>query len=344
MVAKLGFYSPPTWSYGSFGTTDLNSSTLKSGAFFRSIGKQITKVRLNFASVATPPVYQVSLQGLSAKVTPSGTDLGGGSPTLTTFTPVAGSQDITLTNAYTPTLGDDVAIVVEYSSGTIGASNHAVLNIRIGTNTAQNPGILSFNGTSWTGTSGQQTPTSAIHSDGSLPLYMGTITAISSIDFNNASTTKEYGIHFIPDVNYSINNLLVQTAGNAGNGKLTIYDGSNTVLTGSDNVTTTQTDYNGSPTEGWCIVPITSLTLSAGSDYYLAYSPTSASNIRVRKITFADQAGKEAIFGSANFVQRNTIGSGAWTEDAASFCEMSLFSNGLSGSGGGSSYTGFFIP
>jgi hypothetical protein len=82
------------------------------------------------ARVGTPPTFRVSLQGVTGvPLVPDGTVLGGGSPASGTYTPPASSawnntwQWIALTNSYTCTRGEVFAIVDDYSSGSIDASN-----------------------------------------------------------------------------------------------------------------------------------------------------------------------------------------------------------------------------
>lgn len=83
------------------------------------------------ARVGTPCVQRVSLQSLAGGPPQygDGTVLGGGSPASATFTPPADAtwngtwQWIALTNSYTPTRGQLLALVIDYSSGTVNGSN-----------------------------------------------------------------------------------------------------------------------------------------------------------------------------------------------------------------------------
>lgn len=92
----------------------------------------ITKMGFRYgARTGTPPTYIASLQSLNASTgAPSGTVLGGGSPASQTFTPPADTswdgeyKEITFANSYTPASREEViALVIEYSSGTIDGSN-----------------------------------------------------------------------------------------------------------------------------------------------------------------------------------------------------------------------------
>jgi hypothetical protein len=84
-------------------------------------------VRIGGTVPASPPIYQVSLQGMGSTGLPDGTILGGGSPASGTFDPSAWTTHsfhwIALDNPYTPTVGQEIMPVVEYSSGTISGSN-----------------------------------------------------------------------------------------------------------------------------------------------------------------------------------------------------------------------------
>lgn len=71
----------------------------------------------------TSPTYTVSLQAVNSDGVPMGTILGGGSPASADFTISSGVNEIVLDNPHSVTSGDDIAIVFDYSSGTIGFGN-----------------------------------------------------------------------------------------------------------------------------------------------------------------------------------------------------------------------------
>ena len=87
----------------------------------------ITRLGCNASAIESPPTYKISIQGVSTSAagTPDGTIKGGGSPASATFVPTVGFDWITLDNSYNVTQGEMIAIVIEYESGTIGASNDA---------------------------------------------------------------------------------------------------------------------------------------------------------------------------------------------------------------------------
>lgn len=319
--------------YGtSFGTFDLSGSTLKIAAVFRARGQQITKIGVNVSSIASPPVYLADLQSVAAAA-PSATILGGGSPASAMFTPVAGWQWITLTNPYTPTLGDVVAAVIEYSSGTIDASHHAVFNLRIGNNATDLPVPMSYNGSTWSNNNTQYPLIAVQYADGTVHQYMCSLTGLpSNIDYNSGSSPNEYGITFVAPGNITIDSLLVGLKpGGTFTGVVTVYDSASTSLVGSDNTTVTQNETFGGSAIALTQVPLTPIALASGSRYYIGWKPTTGSNIRVQKHVYESAAGKRAIFGDASFVSRTNAG--AWTQDDSSVCLMTPLISGVSAAG-----------
>lgn len=81
------------------------------------------------ARTGTPPTYRISLQGVTGAGIPDGTVVGGGTPASVTFTPPADGtidglwQWKPLDNAYTPSRGQVLASCIEYSAGSVDASN-----------------------------------------------------------------------------------------------------------------------------------------------------------------------------------------------------------------------------
>lgn len=109
----------------------MNASARKvAGHFQTQSANAITHIGFpHVSTTGTSPTYRVSVQGINASGQPDGTIKGGGSPASATFNPTSlgyaanSYQWVALTNSYTPTRGEDIAIVIDYSSGTINASN-----------------------------------------------------------------------------------------------------------------------------------------------------------------------------------------------------------------------------
>jgi len=118
-----------------FQSVTLSASTHKLAWVFSFPGPGDTITSLMFRytlRTGTPPTYLVSLQSLDATTGfPSTTVLGGGSPASATFTPPASTawdstiQTVALANSLAVTRGQLMAMVIEYSSGTINGSNNS---------------------------------------------------------------------------------------------------------------------------------------------------------------------------------------------------------------------------
>lgn len=117
-----------------FGTFQVDSATDGVTWIVQAPGA-ITITHLGFRYVArtgTPPVYIIGIETPDpATGFPDGTVLGGGTPASKTFTPPAdGTWDgtwqwIALDNAYTTTRGQQIALTIRHSSGTVDASNRS---------------------------------------------------------------------------------------------------------------------------------------------------------------------------------------------------------------------------
>lgn len=124
----------PTATSSSVSTFALNEATDALEFVFASeTAAAITRLGFNVSSrTGAQPTYRVSLQGVGATGNPDGAVKGGGSPASATFTPAAnGWLWVTLSNSYTPALGELLALVIDYSSGAIGGSNFCTFGSRI---------------------------------------------------------------------------------------------------------------------------------------------------------------------------------------------------------------------
>lgn len=115
----------------------------------------------------TPPTYLIALEGIDLTTgNPNGTVKGGGTPASATFTPPADTtwdatwQWIALTNSYTPTIGELLALTVRYSSGTIDASNRITVAYtnQAGVNRYGFPYAVNLTAGSWSGGKSSSTP------------------------------------------------------------------------------------------------------------------------------------------------------------------------------------------
>ena len=120
---------PYATAMASFTNFLIDASTDKDGKIVQAWnGEAITHIGFRQGTATgTQPTFKCGLQGVDSSGLPDGTYLGGGSPASATFVPSSANNSkwvwVSLTNSYTPTPGDLIAIVIEYDSGTIGASN-----------------------------------------------------------------------------------------------------------------------------------------------------------------------------------------------------------------------------
>ncbi len=133
--------------------TDIASATTQTcdaatdglGFIFQSLTTEaITHLGFRYGlRTGTPPTYIAALEGIDASGLPNGTILGGGSPASGTFTPPADTtwnslwRWVTLSNAYTPTRGEKLALTIRHSSGTVNASNNSTFTLRFTTAAAE---------------------------------------------------------------------------------------------------------------------------------------------------------------------------------------------------------------
>jgi hypothetical protein len=130
----------PFW-YGSghplltVGNATLDASNDGTGAVFRASDENaITHLGFRYHQrVGTPPTYIIGLEGVSTTTgLPDGTYVGGGSPASGTFTPPADTtwdatwQWVALSNAYTPSRNEVLALTIRHSSGSVDGSNHGI--------------------------------------------------------------------------------------------------------------------------------------------------------------------------------------------------------------------------
>lgn len=131
-------------------TSQVNSTSGRKVAFAFQVPKAITISKVQFrygARTGTPPTYICGLQGLDSSGNPDGTYKGGGSPASATFTPPADTtwnstiREITLANSYAASAGEFLALVIEYSSGTVDASNNSSFTLGLQNPEGQNTGF-----------------------------------------------------------------------------------------------------------------------------------------------------------------------------------------------------------
>jgi hypothetical protein len=188
-----------------FNNLSLSSSTSALEVIFQALTTDpITHVGFRLASITgTTPSYVASIQGVNSAGTaigfPDGTIKGGGSPASHVFSPsslgLASSAFhwIALDNSYTPSVGEFLAAVIGYSSGTVNGSNFAsVSEVLTSRNSAFSslPRVVINSSGSRTHRNGPFCGgwRTANHRFGSLPL--------ASVSTASPTTTLEVGLKF----------------------------------------------------------------------------------------------------------------------------------------------------
>lgn len=284
--------------------------------------QDITKIGVYCTAVADDGgldnLYQVVIEGYNAAGgIPDGADVGGGSPTLTTFTPAAATyHEITLTNSFTPTEGTAYAVVLEAAGVPDGADNGTFVR-----NTDSDPGRGSPYGVtdstgSWAKISTEAPTISPIFADGLIVPGTEIMTAADGTAWGSGSTPDEKGNLWTPDDTATCIGFVAygRWATAAANFDIILYDTDGSSVLAS-------ISYDGemvSNTGGlkrrigfWEGVSVT-----AASNYRLVAKPTTASTIRVYGGTFANSAHRESFAGKLQATTR--VDAGGWTQDATS--------------------------
>lgn len=322
------------------GTINLNASTVSYAVTFRSLTTAaITRLGIRRSSVVgTPPTYKISLQGVNSSGDPDGVIKASGNAMATFLgaSLAAGWNWLSLTSSYTPSRGELLSIVVEYSSGTVDGSNFLV---PVSNAPGANVRLQEFPAYS-TGASGVYTRTQ------NNPIYgYGTSTTAYGWPLNSQSTTtinsSEAGALFtlpsgwgstfkVAAARFFMSTIVVGKTMTA-----TLYNGGEVGDTTPLQTVDIDTDLLNT-TGGFldCVFDEATLsTLNFGSAYRIALSTADASNQIIRNITtaVADDMAAWQLGGQFNL---STRAGGNWTDTPTSrlLCELILAD--ITGGGG----------
>jgi hypothetical protein len=330
----------------SFNNQVFSASSTKLGVIFQAQSAEpITALLARYGvRTGTPPAHKISLQGVDISGNPDGTVKGGASPASKVFTPPASTawdgtvQTFTLDNSYTPAAGDWLAWVLEYSSGTIDASNNSswtrsVSNIGSGRYTVPytllNTGTWARTGTAlavwgWKGaTNTFGFPLLAVNAtsatvDGNrvamrftLPSGAGTSIGVAGLRLNlstPAAGGQNYIVGIWDDAGTALQTITIDSDYISING-ITILQG-----------------------EAWFSSPA---TLTDGTVYYAGVQ-RSGTNLGITTLDFANANDLTAMPGGSGFYLATWNGS-AWSavQTSRPFVELMLSDMTASGGGGG---------
>lgn len=301
--------------------------------------------------IGTPPTMQISLQSVDTTTgAPTGTVLGGGSPASATFTPPADTtwdgtwRKIALANSYTPTRGQVLAIVVEYSSGTIDGSNGMSATYDWG---PDNGGMFPRSAINTAGTWAQQSriPPYAYYTASAC--FGQPVESVTQTTYLPSSTPDEYALRFALPAGwgdtYAVMGFrgFVKSPGTASSPTFTatLYDtdGSTALQSLTLDVPPMGTSATGRIVE-FIFDEATLSTLSFGSAYRIGIT-TTVQNTYLTTVD-ADTATEAAAFPwGGDFYLSTRADAGAWTDDTTKRPAMELILADITepagGSGGG---------
>lgn len=302
-------------------TTHLLDTALKKvAAIFRPLpGREIAEVGvLCTAVVGTPPVLEVRLESVTAAL-PTGTLLA---PTARgVFTPQPANWHwIRLEASHAP-VEPLVAVVVGWSSGTVGTANSATLSLRAGgAFAAANICPLSHSGTAWTAHTGNVPVVAIRYRDGTLHPGLPALRSVASLTLGTSTSPTEVGNRFQPEAALTIDALggVVRfPTGSAA--QVTLYRADGSTLAAPPALLATR-DLVTNSSLGMTVLPIGDLRLTRFEPLCLALRGTAATGCQTLKLNFVDATAREAAVGRTWWVQRT--GNGAWQEDLAAVATL----------------------
>lgn len=321
MLSPWWWNASPSFTAGA----SLDGSADKQGWNFNADDAlTITRLGIRLHTLTgTSPTYRISLQGQNTSGNPDGTIKGGGSPASATFNPsslswAAGDwRWVTLDNSYTCTAGEALSVVVEYSSGTINASNFIALTASVLT------GVSGAYPTPRQDTAGSW---AKVTSHGPICLGYGTSSRAygwplesitGAINWQSASTPDEYAMRFIIPTSmcstYKIQGF--RWHGNVDVGTVitaTLYDGTTSQATGSVD----GDSCGSSPSNDTAEIRFTSFpTLTAGNTYRIGLTNSSAATTtRIYQIDVDTNDDWDALPGGKEVYMSTRTDAGAWSD------------------------------
>lgn len=299
---SIGGLLTPSGAY-SASTFALNQSNDKEAFVFKA-QEAISIARAGFNATAkngTGVTWKISLQGVDAtNGNPDGTIKGGGSPVSKTFTNSSVSIGtapgdfnwFTFDNPYTCARGEDLAIVIEPSSGTPGSGTDDL--------------TIGYQGgwtTSWGGPYVAQTdagvttkPSTGLPTFGygtSSIAYGNPIKEALAQSFSSSSSPKVYGLKFtVPTTWWSTfrvvgARVMFSTPGATNAFELRLYEHGNGTALQTKAVDEDIVQAAGPRNYNIFFSDSSLATLNAGTAYYLMIAPTTTGNISLRGLTQA---------------------------------------------------------
>lgn len=306
----------------------------------------ITRLGLRLGTITgTTPTYRISAQGVGTTGLADGTIKGATNNALSTFSPSGlGWTDgdwrwRTLSETFAVTRGEYFAIHVDYSSGTVDASNNASFSIGI-TNTMEPtfPYPVQTNA----GSAAKQAIFGTPGFGSAGVAYGRPVESLTIPSFQASSTPDEYAVRFTLPAGwgdtFKLLGVRLPTGLNAAGQTVTfiLYDTDGTSIlqdvTHDGDVASATNTRMGT----FLFNEATLATLSYGSTYRLAVRPDGTGSVTVTYVTGDSSDDMAAWPGGDIFSLSTRSDAGSWSNDAASHMDVELiFEDITEPSGGG---------
>lgn len=285
-----------------------------------------TITRLGFRyglRTGTPPTYIASLQGVDGSGNPDGIIKGGGTPASVTFTPPANAtwdgtyRNVTLDNSYAAVRGEELALVIAYSSGTVNGSNNSSIISRGDGVITNYPYVIENN-------AGSRSRPAAhtIFSVGSASKWFGLpVLTSTTVTFDSTTTPDEIGMRFnMPGGfgdTYKVVGVSARLRLAAGTTMVVaLYDGTTALQNVTIDGDAARTAAAGRNHDIY-FDEVSLSTLNFGSTYRVAFQPQNAGTFTLDYASFNANEDLSAYDSGEEFYYTSRTDAGAWTDDTA---------------------------
>ena len=321
-TSRLFIPATPGLITGSTGTTSLgfSESTRRIETVFQALeAATLTKLWHFCSSAVSPPVLRISLQGVDTTTgLPDGTIKGATNNALATFTPTSNAGSwLTLGESYTCTRGEYLAIVIEYSSGTIDASHTASINYAFNGNANR---TFDYVITTVSGTRTRSTNMPVFGYASNTRSYGRPLTAQGTITYNSGSSPNEYALRFVVPsgamTSYTIAGARLIFSPNPASSTCTIslYDGTTALHSYTFDTDVASTSAAVPRVIDVLFTDSSLTTLSPGNTYRIGITTASGTNTNLLNLSVLLNADLDAVFCGKEWYQSSRTGAGAWTD------------------------------
>ncbi len=303
--------------FGSIATFTLNQSTDAIEYIFQVPpgAASYTITRLGFRQgtlTGTAPIFRVSLQGVAAATGRADGTIKNSTNAFVLYTPTGGNnstwQWVTLGATYAASPGEFLAMVIDYSSGTIDGSNNCTFTTDLSNTLACFPNRWTVDNS--VGTRAQSLFVMGWGTAGTA--YGAPLSTISALSFNSGSTPDEWACRFLaPTTNVIGFRYLSGGSVTAGTTiTFALYSGTSVL----QNVTIDTDFFIQSRTDSFYFDEASLSTLTIGNAYYLGMAPGSASNQGLACLDVVANADLAAYALGVDCYAASRTDAGAWTD------------------------------